>query len=568
VIRIGTLSLAIALTMLAQNRALAEDAAGGDWKNGACESLVWKKAREDRRKIDAEFGISRTSPPAPDYDNPDTFSALLRRLRDEFGASEPPPEQQRIIDTQFYLVQELKFIANTDQGMYYPRWAAWWEANRQFPRQKWILDGFAGRGLHVVDPVDERFGLELIRTLGSKPGPYGPNALKLFMSAPPEDQAKWIAFASSSGDRNMRLGVLYVLSGTEQPNREDVLRKLARDSDLETRRDALTILNRGSRAVLSARPAAKTDFCRVEMMGKDSREISSVAFAGDLLIVVYRGRVRAFDPQSRREVWTQPIPSAIGEFVLAVGDELILAGRSGALLALDSRGNLLWRRIDNNQIRCLVRKGNDLLVAREHFLEQLDLRTGARKAEDRAAEWILDAAATDTAACLIDESGLRCLDGRKIEFRGGRGISITKQALCLTEEQSFGHGHLICLNPMTLSPLWRAPVQAHVGTPLQDGSRVFVYTNDDLTAFRTSDGSVLWSTYERHADDPIPSDYGSLLKNDDYRLELRDPETGEVRRVWPEMPLIDRIAVHNNFAAIAGRDVLWLVDLSGAADHQ
>jgi len=92
----------------------------------------------------------------------ETVPLLLERLRIDYGAAEPvqvPGRLQAVICTHAHLISALRSITNTDQGYYYPRWAAWWAANQTLPRRRWIIDGFAAGGLHAVAPVDERLAL-------------------------------------------------------------------------------------------------------------------------------------------------------------------------------------------------------------------------------------------------------------------------------------------------------------------------------------------------------------------------------------------------------------------------
>ena len=61
----------------------------------------------------------------------------------------------------------------------------------------------------------------------------------------------------------------------------------------------------------------------------------------------------------------------------------------------------------------------------------------------------------------------------------------------------------------------------------------------------------------------MPTNYGLLVQSNTYELELRDLQTGEVRRVWPQTPGVGRIAVRRQFAAVVDlHGGLWLVDLS------
>jgi hypothetical protein len=101
--------------------------------------------------------------------NEETVPLPLERLRPDFGASEPshPSRTGMAFDcAQVHLIDVLREITNTDRGMFYPRWAAWWEKNHSLPQRQWMLEGFAAEGLHAVDLVNERFGLELIEQMG------------------------------------------------------------------------------------------------------------------------------------------------------------------------------------------------------------------------------------------------------------------------------------------------------------------------------------------------------------------------------------------------------------------
>jgi len=97
-----------------------------------------------------------------------TIPPLLERLRLDYGESEPAPGDYGYVCTHVHLVDALRAITNTDQGMFYPRWKAWWAKNQHLTRQQWIFNGFAERGLHPAMPVDDRFGLELTKLLDKK----------------------------------------------------------------------------------------------------------------------------------------------------------------------------------------------------------------------------------------------------------------------------------------------------------------------------------------------------------------------------------------------------------------
>jgi hypothetical protein len=94
---------------------------------------------------------------------------------------------------------------------------------------------------------------------------------------------------------------------------------------------------------------------------------------------------------------------------------------------------------------------------------------------------------------------------------------------------------------------------------------LFVYSREGLTALRSADGSILWTTSETwYSGGLLPTEYGLLSQAPTSGVALRDPQTGELRRVWPQiLGMPDRAALHGKWAAIANLDVLWLIDLSG-----
>jgi hypothetical protein len=595
---IGVLALAVAMPAQAQRPEGKSTAP--EWKPGICERTAepdpFRGMPAYKKPSLTELHEELRQYPEPhdtylaliELGNEETVPLLLDRLRLDYGASEPPPLPlnmvRGVICTQAHLIEALSSITNTDQGMYYPRWAAWWEANRNLPRERWVLDGFAAIGLHAVQPVDDRFGLELIELLpgeNAQNAYQASNARRLLAGLPQTTRAGWVTRAAASGDRTLRLGALDVLSRIDTTGHEDLIRKLAVDTDLEIRRGALTTFNQRLRVALSTEPTGPAGFCRAELSSE--RRIRSVTFAGDLLIVAYDDRVTALETRTRRELWTQRAMSGTGEMVLAAGERVILASREGAVLALDLRGRVLWSRKlgedGDDEIRRLVPRGDDIVVVRERALELLDSRTGETISRDRAVDFIRDADSGRESVYYLDGHGLRPLSGgpgHEVQFPDALGVSVTGKAVCLTAGR-FGHsGRLTCLTADTLIEQWSRPIGdvwtgGHGVAPVQDGVRVFAPTDKDLTAFDASSGSLLWTAEggrESHGT-IIPTPYGLLLENSDYHVELRDPQTGEVRRVWPRIHGVWHIAVHERFAAVADMDeILWLVDLSDEGNRR
>lgn len=582
-----TAVLALAGTGPAQTRrTTVASSASSEWKAGDCESSdtlslnsripaylrvpdtlpeLHEVLRNSREPHDAYIRIAEIG-------NEETVPLLLARLRLDYGASEPtdvPGVARAMIDTQAHLISALRSITNTDQGYYYPRWEAWWEANRTFPRQRWIMDGFAVGGLHPVEPVDERFGLELIEALASQRFYYRPNAERLLRTVPAEARLKWVALATASGERSRRLGAIEDLSQIDKTGFEDLLRKLTADGDIEIRRRALTVLNERLAGSTYVQPPAGDRFCRVEPGTGEETYVESVSFAGDMLIVAYRNWIRAFDTKTHRERWNRRTADGIGEIVLAAGEQVILASRYGALLALDMQGRVRWNRPSDsqhwtdesaNELTHLFWWNDELIVVRWHTLEHVDPSIGATKSTYQAKGYIGGADATDTSLCSVDGSGLRCMNGGNREFLNGRGVSVTSNRIC-TVSGDGGDYRLACLSGSTLSELWTRSFRYGIASPVQDGLRVVVETYEGLTALRSVDGSILWTITEDMNSYHMPTAYGLLTRDGTGRTELRDPQTGELRRLWPNV-YGTKAAVQGKWAAIADSDVVWLLDLS------
>jgi outer membrane protein assembly factor BamB len=507
--------------------------------------------------------------------NEQSVPLLIERFRLDHGGPEPRPAAvYGFVCDQLHLVDALRSITNTDQGMFYPRWAAWWEANQGRSQHQWILDGFAAAGLHVVEPIDEPFGLELIEMIGSGHEYHAFNAVRLLAKLEPGLRAKWVARASTSEQKSRRLGAVRVLAQIDTTGQEDLLRALAADSDLEVRREALTTLN--EHLHLSLEPASYD--ARVLMRTSRSNWIRAVTFVGDLLLVVLRdGEVQAFRTDTFQKVWVRRIVAGAGDEALTLQSHVILASHEGDVIALDQYGHVLWRRevgSEKNEIRRLVQYDEDLIVVCDNSVYRLNAQNGITKSTIQAIDSIRDADSTGELGFFVDGSKLRSLsDGSTADhpFASGLGVSVSGRAVCVTSSDR----RVTCLTPDTQFPIWTHSIMdsntwGHSVAPIQDGTRVFVSTFRDLTAFDTTDGTILWNTSGgTEGNDIVPTEYGLLLmENTHYKLELRDPQTGEVRRVWSQPRGVRQLAVHKRFAAVADIDeVVWLIDVGGAGKH-
>lgn len=176
----------------------------------------------------------------------DTVPILLERFRLDYGEQQPPPPGVRagFVCTQVHLVDALRTITNTDQGMYYPKWAAWWSENRNLSQHQWMLNGFSASGLHAVEPIDERFGTELIRSVGNGSDYLRRNAERLLGDVSPDQLAKWLKIAAAAGSqKDLRLGAARILGDLRRTGNRKLLRQLINDPDREIREAAISALD-------------------------------------------------------------------------------------------------------------------------------------------------------------------------------------------------------------------------------------------------------------------------------------------------------------------------------------
>jgi hypothetical protein len=504
--------------------------------------------------------------------NNETVPLLLERLRLDYRQPDLPGDGSTggFDCAQIHLVDALRSITNTDQGMFYRRWAAWWEANRDLPQHQWMVNGFASAGLHVVEPVDERFGLELIEVIGHGQSYLALNAWRLLANSPTELRAQWAARAAASEQRFHRLGAIRLLSQID--SRDDLLRALAVESDLEIRRAALATLNDH----LRVSPSVVSFGARNLRLANRENWIRSVCFVGGTLIAISQdGGLEAFDARTSQKLWTTRVFPGAGDKLVVDGDHVILAGRGGSLVSVDGRGHVLWQRKTDNASNETVRvslRGDDIVIARLLSVEQVDAKTGATKSVFTGVDFVKDADATQSLAFFVDKRGLRSLNGGSTsayqDFSSAIGVSVTQRSVCVTSSGG-PVDRVTCMSPDTLATQWTRPIGrngtwGHGLAPIQDGSRVFVLTDQDLTAFAASDGTMLWTIFggqEAHGR-TVPTDDGLLMQSIHYKLELRDSSTGEVRRVWPQIEGVSQLTVHDQFAAVAAIDgALWILDL-------
>jgi hypothetical protein len=214
-VRRGIMALAIGGSVLAVG-AMSGCASRNAWERHQAAVRRFDRLPADRKRAVLHDDLRKSREPHDTYimliglADESTVPLLLYRLREDFGASGPPPEpppprQLPTTPTQFplppmiepsaryepaypcvwgHLIDALISATNTNRGMYYPAWREWWEANQHRSRREWIHDGFVSMGLHVTEPVDERFARELLELASHQDDPRRFNALRLLAEVP------------------------------------------------------------------------------------------------------------------------------------------------------------------------------------------------------------------------------------------------------------------------------------------------------------------------------------------------------------------------------------------------
>jgi len=534
--------------------------------------ILLARSNDELRKF---AGLHDTYLTIADIGNEESVPLLLERLRLDFGASEPNLSPGIVFGgdcAQAHLVDALKTITNADQGFYYPRWAEWWKKHQNLTQRQWFLDGFASAGLDTADPINKKFGMELIGVLGQENRIRSFNAERLLGSVSPAMLSDWIAEAAGSTEGSMRLGAITEISKMETNGQEKLLRTLAADGQIKVRRQALSVLNEHLRAKITASPATEA-LHAIER----SNGITSVIYAGDLIVVACRdGDVQGVDQRTLRPMWTVNVGGGIDDKSLFLKGRYILSSHEGFVAALDRTGKIVWQRkpkSDNDQLEGLFAFGKDLFVFSRQSVELLDVDNGKVKAMTRGTN-IFSSAVSPAAAYFLDSGKLRSFNDPSelnAPILGGLGLAVAGNALCASN--GYPKNVISCLALNTLSPLWTmqyADWQKSEGLPeiIADGARAIVITDEFVASVNASDGSIVWSSSDGFSARRGlgVTEFGLLVHNAHGQLELRDPEFGEVLRLWPQIVPSGSMAAYGRLAAVRDlRDILWFVDLAGTA---
>ena len=513
--------------------------------------------------------------------NEETVPLLIERLRLDFGDKEygPPSGVGTGFDcAQIHLINALEDITNSQQGVYYPKWKAWWDANRSLSQKQWIANGFVARGMHPAVPVDQRFALELIEALGRDrlPQDYRAfNAARALEDVPATERLAWAKIAAASTSGAARLGAIEALEPIDVAGTEDVLRKLSGDADPLIRREALSSLNKHLRERLPTSPTTNHTLRSVRNKGDG---ISGVFFTGGLFVVAFdSGEVQALDAGTYKTLWTLPSQGQTVGFVVAAADQLILASGDGGMAAVDAGGDIVWKRDQENDDRenrvdRVVANGGEVFVDRGKTIERIDAKSGTTNSWIRGNGLITDVAAGEAGVFFVDDVGLHSASGGALKFqiKGAIAVSVGRDLICVTSSADEEKSSLTCVDASNFRLRWthsiyKANTSGHQNAAIQDGSNVLLPTDEGLMAFRASDGTQEWDSRggQEAEGSTIATPHGILIVSEDYRLEMREVESGEVRQVWarPEDG-IDRVVAGPHSAVVAGfKNSIWVIDL-------
>jgi outer membrane protein assembly factor BamB len=519
----------------------------------------------ERFRIDHPMAAPKPEPePAPEPTRVDSFPYSIGPVGHAVNRS------TRYIPAfscvQGHLVDALSYATNTNRGMYFPDWKAWWDENQHKSRREWIAQGFKEAGLSPSDPIDEQFGLDLIGLLAQPRGHLPINARRLLETVSAADRLAWIEKAARSDQNARRLGAISALRDLHPAGHEDLLRTLTADTDAEVRVSALSTLNARLRQRLNRQKRLVRVNGRYEPLS-----YAPLAVTDDLIVTAGNHGIEAFDARSGRRRWRNP--SMGGR--LAIVNGRVMAATNGQLVGFNPQGTVAWRVLaggderdrDRERVRRLFAIGDHLGVLRAGRLEWRDPDTGlvVHAVADRT---IPDADATGrTVYALVNDQLQKMVDGRVLARRDvprGIGVSVRDNTVCVlrrTGGEMTPSAEVACYDAESLAPRWARPAPSpgtggHDVAPVQSASHVYVRSKRHLSAFRRDDGAPLW------ADRAGQEVFGTLMvtplglfaAGPDSRLELRALDSGEVLEIWPDKPNNPAVSPSGRVAAFVAAD--------------
>ena len=454
------------------------------------------------------------------------------------------------IDTRFHTLDALQSITNHDAGRNAEDWRQWYERNRDKTQEQWIKDGFVEHGFPVSDPPDDAFVTALIQASNPK---YQPqylqvNALRILRKVPSDNVvrlAKPLSASQESATRRATIAALEIVDGT---GRLEVLRNLAKDSDIDIAENALRTLNEALRSTLPTISAETVWDIRLAKAGvhvlnvlDDHTVVLSIGYG-----VVDKTRVVGFDLVSHKMLWTYPTTESVRGNAVRIGDRLYFVDDDRVVHCISVRGKPVWAKpLTANPDRGT--SGPSILSASGYLFVPDDKSVYVVTLHGQIQTYAMGEYVSRSMAQGRRRVFLAIHNGPILVFddptqpptRVSTGLktahlSAFGDVVCVV---SFGPTYqLQCLDQQTLRELWRADLPDEMGAYNgleQDGENVYVLAQGRALAFKVATGSRLWATDE-FTSFAFFKTFGrtALTRNGDFNLEWRDPSSGEAIGVW------------------------------------
>ena len=478
------------------------------------------------------------------------------------------------IDTRFHTLDALQSITNHDAGRNAEDWRQWYEKNKDKTQEQWIKDGFVEHGFPVSDPPDDAFVTALIQASNPK---YQPrylqvNALRILRTVSSDNVARLatpLSVSKESADRRATIAALEIGDGT---SRLDVLRDLAKDSDVDIAENALRTLNEALRSTL---PTISADTVWDIRLAKAGVHVLNVLDDHSVVLAIGYGivdktRVVGFDLVSHNIIWTYPTTGAVRGNAVRIRDRLYFVDDDRVVHCISARGKPVWTKpLTSNPNRgtsgpSIVAASGRLFVPDEKSLYVVttdgQIQTyamGGYVSRDlvRGQRRVFSAIHNGPLLVFDDptQPPTRKNTGLKIAH-----LSAFGDVVCAV---SFGPTYQIqCLEQETLRELWRADLPDEMGAYNgleQDEENVYVLAQGRALAFNLATGTRLWATNE-FTSFAFFKTFGrtAVTRNSDFDLEWRDPSSGEAIGVWGK-----RDGDFASHVVMVGQNVL--VEISG-----
>jgi outer membrane protein assembly factor BamB len=454
------------------------------------------------------------------------------------------------IDTRVHTLNALQSITNHDAGRNAEDWRQWYGKNKDKTQEQWIKDGFIEHGFPVSDPPDDAFITTLIQASNPK---YQPrylhvNALRILRTVPSDNVvrlAKPLSASKESVTRRATIAALEIVDGT---GRLEILRNLAKDSDVDIAENALRTLNEALRSTLHTISAETVWDIRLARAGvhvlnvlDDHTVVLGIGYG-----IVDKIRVAGFDLLCHRILWTYPTTSAVRSSAVRIGDRLYFVDDDRVVHCISVRGKPVWAKpltLNPNPGTSgpsIVAAWGRLFVADEKSLYVVTTdgqiktyATGEYVSRDLVSGQRRVFSAIHNGPLLVfddpTQPPTRINTGLKIAH-----LSAFGDVVCAV---SFGPTYqLQCLQQETLHELWRADLPNESGAYNgleQDGENVYVLAQGRALAFNVATGNRLWATDE-FTSFAFFKVLGrtALTRNEDFDLEWREASSGEAIAVW------------------------------------